>query len=275
LMFGHLLLPLLLNRGARRTSRAPLLISATKHAPIDMEKSFFLMSITAGSVAIHGGPASQVQCGAREAMKKRVEAVPEDRAATPAEIEAALVALTDDDLNRLRAFAEYHESLLQEKAQGRDLLGEAFERLLQGSRKWDKTKSGLLSFLFAAMRSIRNAWFRAKASPTEAPVFATSLIVEDGDGNTTSVVDEFASPEPDISYLLVCRETLQKIDEVLADDEEAQMVLEGFRDGQDPAAIREFWGLSQTQYNAITTRMRRKIRKAGITEPREGARHAQ
>jgi DNA-directed RNA polymerase specialized sigma24 family protein len=174
-------------------------------------------------------------------MEKKVKAVPPDRAATPAKIESAIAALTDADWYRLRAFAEHHEFLLQEKAQGRDLLGEAFERLLRGSRKWDKTKSGFLDFLFGAMRSIRNAWFRAKTSPTEGPVLATSLIVEDGDGNTSNIVDDFPSPEPDASYQLVCRETLQQIDAVLADDDEARMVLEGFRDAYgEVSGFREF-----------------------------------
>jgi DNA-directed RNA polymerase specialized sigma24 family protein len=208
-------------------------------------------------------------------MEKRVKAVPPERAATSAEIEAAIAALTDADWYRLRAFAEHREFVLQERAKGRDLLGEAFERLLRGSRKWDKTKAGFLKFLFDTMSSISNAWFRAKGSPTEKAVLGVSLVFEDGEGNTTSVIDEFPSPEPDKSYLLDCEETLKRIDAVLADDEEAQMVLEGFRDGRDPAGIREVWGFSQTQYNAITTRMRRKIQRAGISQPRVGASHVQ
>src|SRR5580698_4522944 len=88
--------------------------------------------------------------------------VPRERAATAAEVEAAIEALSAADWYRLRAFAERRGFLLSEKARGRDLLGEAFERLLRGSRKWDKTKTGLVTFLFGAMRSICNAWFRAK-----------------------------------------------------------------------------------------------------------------
>lgn len=207
--------------------------------------------------------------------KKAVQPVPEDRAATPAEIEAAINQLSDADWYRLRNSAERLEFLLQEKAMGRDLLGEAFERLWSGSRKWDKTKAGLVTFLFGAMRSICNAWFRAKVTPTEQPSLASALTVEDEEGHTSNPVDGHAAPEPSTEQLLICRETLERIDEVLADDEEARMILEGFRDGRDPAGIRELWDLSQTQYDTIITRMRRKIRRAGIVQPEQGATHVQ
>jgi hypothetical protein len=49
--------------------------------------------------------------------------VPEERAATAAEVEAAIEALSDADWYRLRDFAERRAFLLKEKARGRDLLG--------------------------------------------------------------------------------------------------------------------------------------------------------
>jgi DNA-directed RNA polymerase specialized sigma24 family protein len=208
-------------------------------------------------------------------MKKAVKPVPEDRAATPAEIEAAVNDLTDADWYRLRGCAERLEFLLQEKAMGRDLLGEAFERMLRGSRKWDKTKVGFVTFLFGAMRSICNAWFRAKETPTEQPSLASSLTVEDEEGHISNPVDGYAAREPSAEELLVCRETLVRIDDVLLDDEEARMILEGFRDGLEPSAIRELWGFSQSQYDTIVTRMRRKIKRAGIMKPQQGATHVQ
>ena len=50
--------------------------------------------------------------------------VPEERAATAAEVEAAIEALSDADWYRLRDFAERRAFLLSEKARGRDLLGD-------------------------------------------------------------------------------------------------------------------------------------------------------
>jgi RNA polymerase sigma factor (sigma-70 family) len=207
--------------------------------------------------------------------KKAPTPVSEDRAATPAEIEDAVNKLSDADWYRLRSCAERLEFLLQEKAMGRDLLGEAFERLLRRSRKWDKTKAGLVTFLFGAMRSICNAWFRAKESPTGRPSLATSLAVEDDEGHLSDPVSEHPALEPTAQELLLFREALTRIDDVLKDDQEARMIVEGFRDGLEPSGIRELWGFSQSQYETIVTRMRRKIRKAGSLRPQQGATNVQ
>jgi DNA-directed RNA polymerase specialized sigma24 family protein len=201
--------------------------------------------------------------------------VPEERAATAAEVEAAIEALSDADWYRLRDFAERRAFLLNEKARGRDLLGEAFERLLRGSRKWDKTKVGFLTFLYGAMRSIAYSWLKENVSPTEAPLSASSLVVENEDGKLSDPVADFARASVDASQLLVYRESLEQIDALLVNDEEERMVIEGFRDGLEPPAIRDLWGFYQPKYNAIIIRMRRKMRRAGIADPREVSRHVQ
>ena len=206
---------------------------------------------------------------------KAARKLPKDRAATAAEVEAAIAALSPTDWYRLRSFAERREVLLSEKLQGRDLLGEAFERLLRGSRNWDRTKAGFLTFLYGAMRSIAYSWLKEKVAPTEAPILASSLVIENDEGKLSDPVEDFSSPAVDASQLLVYRETLQRIDALFADDDEARMIIEGFRDGREPPAIRELWDFSHTKYNTIITRMRRKMRKAGIADPQEALRHVQ
>src|SRR5258708_16201300 len=119
--------------------------------------------------------------------------VAEERAATATEVEATIETLSEADWYRLRDFAERREFLLNEKARGRDLLGEAFERLLRGSRKWDKTKVRFLTFLYGAMRSIAYNWLKEKVSPTEAPLSASSLVVENQDGKLSDPVEDFSS----------------------------------------------------------------------------------
>lgn len=210
--------------------------------------------------------------------KKVAAAVSEDRVATPVEIDAAVESLSPADWYRLRKFADYHILLLQEKTgdrRGPDLLNAAFERLLEGSRKWDKTKVDFMGFLYGAMRSIANSWLRKKVSPTEAPVLASALVKEDDDGNLSDPAEEFASSPPDHATMLVYQKTLEQVNEVCADDQELQMVLEGFKDGLDPADIRKLWGLSQTEYNTIVRRMRRRLDGAGITDPKMEHRHVQ
>ena len=123
------------------------------------------------------------------------------------------------------------------------------------------------------MRSISNAWFRAKQAPTAQPSLASSLTVEDDEGHIYNPVDSYAAPEPNTEELLVFRETVARIDDLLVGDEEARMILEGLRDGREPSGIRELWGFSQTQYDTIVIRMRRKIRRAGIVQPEKGAAH--
>ena len=206
---------------------------------------------------------------------KAAKKVPEDRAATAAEVEAAILVLSPADWYRLRNFAERREMLLSEKLQGRDLLGGAFERLLGGTRKWDRTKAGFMTFLYGAMRSIAYSWLKEKVAPTEAPLLASSLVIENDEGKFSDPVEDFSLPAVDAARLLVYREALERIDALFADDEEVRMIIEGFRDGREPPAIRELWGFSQTKYNAIVTRMRRKMRKAGIADPQGTPRHVQ
>jgi hypothetical protein len=86
--------------------------------------------------------------------KKTVTKVPEERAATPAEVEEAIVALSDADWLRLESFANVQVIPVRRRVPeclGQELLNEAFKRLLSRSRKWDKTKHGFMEFLFRAM----------------------------------------------------------------------------------------------------------------------------
>jgi len=210
--------------------------------------------------------------------KKTSAAVSEQRVTTPDEINAAVETLSGTEWYRLRKFADAHILLLGEKAgdrRGPDLLNTAFERLLDGSRTWDKTKVGFMGLLYGAMRSIANSWLRKKVTPTEAPVLASALVKEDEDGNLSDPAEDFESQSPDDATMLVYRTTLDQINKVCADDEEIQMVLEGFRDGLDPSGIRELWGFSQTKYNAIVRRMRRRLDTAGITDPTMEHRHVE
>jgi DNA-directed RNA polymerase specialized sigma24 family protein len=210
--------------------------------------------------------------------KEAARKIPEERAATPDEVHAAIDALTPMDWYRLRRFAGYYIFLLGEKAGDRradDLLSEAFTRFLERTRKWDKTKVDFMGLLFGAIESISDSWNRKKSTPTDSPILASSLIVEDEDGVPSDPAEGFQSPSVSAPQMLVYKQTLEKIDALFADDPEVQMVLEAFRDGYDPPGVRELWGFTQKHYNAIVVRMRRNIDKAGITEPTKGPHHVQ
>src|SRR5437667_2553884 len=141
----------------------------------------------------------------------KLRKVPEERAATPDEIRAAIDALSKTGWYRLRKFADYHTFLLGEKAgdrRGGDLLNEAFNRLLQRSRKWDKSKVGFLGFLYGAMESIADSWQRKNLSPTESPALASSLVTENDEGEPSDPAEEFESTAADPAQMLVYKETL-------------------------------------------------------------------
>ena len=222
---------------------------------------------TGGFDRRHGTKVSRIRNG-----KKTPRQVPEERAATPDEIRAAIDGLSKTDWYRLVKFAGYHIFLLGEKAgdrRGDDLLNEAFSRLLRQSRNWDRSKVGFMGFLYGAMESIANSWLRKKESPTEAPALASSLIVEDAEGKPNDPAEELPSAAPGAVEMLVYKETLDRIDALFTEDQEVRMFLAAVRDGYDPPGIRELWGFSQKQYNAIVVRVRRHIERAGITDPRE------
>jgi hypothetical protein len=75
--------------------------------------------------------------------------------------------------------------------------------------------------------------------------------------------------------MLLYKDTLERITGLFPEDSEVQMVIEALRDGYDPPGVRELWGFSQKQYNAIIVRMRRHIERAGITDPTRERRHVQ
>jgi DNA-directed RNA polymerase specialized sigma24 family protein len=210
--------------------------------------------------------------------KEAARKIPEERAATPEEVHAAIEALTPTDWYRLRKFANYYIFLLGEKAGDRradDLLSEAFTRFLERTRKWDKTKVDFTGLLFGAIESISDSWNRKKSTPTESPILASSLFVEDEDGMSSDPAETFPSVSLSAAQMLIYKRTLEEIDALFADDPEVQMLLEASRDGYDPPGVRELWGFTQKHYNAIVVRMRRNIEKAGITDPTKGSHHVQ
>ena len=210
--------------------------------------------------------------------KEAARNITEERAATPEEVHAAIEALTPTDWYRLRKFAEYYIFLLGQKAADRradDLLNEAFTRFLERTRKWDKSKVNFMGVLFGAIESISDSWSRKKTTPTESPVLASSLVVENEDGLPSDPAEAFPSTSVSAPQMLIYKQTLERIDALFADDIEIQMVLEAFRDGYDPPGVRELWGITQKQYNAIVVRMRRNIEKSGLTDPTKGPHHVQ
>jgi hypothetical protein len=195
-----------------------------------------------------------------------------ERAATPAEITAAIEGLSDVELVRLSQYASARVRLLGRKAgteNGDDLLQSAITDLLEDKRRWDKAKVSFMGFLFGAMKSISSNWAKAYLAD-EDPIRESELKQEDVDGKRSrNPLDRLASSAPTAERRLSQRRTLQQIETIFKDDQEAQMVLTAWQERYDPSGVRELWNLTQNEYNTIVRRIRRTLEAAGITADRD------
>ncbi len=194
-----------------------------------------------------------------------------ERAASPAEITAAINGLSEVELVRLRQYASARVRLLGRKAgteTGDDLLQAAITDLLQDNRRWDKANVSFMGFLFGSMKSISSNWAKTYAAE-EDPIRETDLKQDDSDGKPSrNPLERHASAASSAEDRLINRATLQQIETLFKDDQEAQMVLAAWEDGCDPPGVRELWDLTQNQYNTIVRRIRRTIQAAGMQPDR-------
>jgi hypothetical protein len=204
--------------------------------------------------------------------------VPAEKAASPAEIAAAIEAFTAADFVRLQQYARQRIRRLGPKATGRtadDLLQTALSDLLEDTRRWDQTKVGFMGFLFGAMRSISSNWAKSYLLE-EDPVLQADLRRSDEEGKEFSPLDAHRSGQPNAEQHLSDKQTLLEIDNLFKDDQEAQMVLAAWQEGYDPPGVRELWELSQNDYNTIVRRIRRIVEAVGIRPNRDrGRMHVQ
>jgi DNA-directed RNA polymerase specialized sigma24 family protein len=208
-------------------------------------------------------------------MNERVpRRVPEEKAATPDQIRAAIESLTEADFERLDEFAKNRVRRLGPKAAGitaRELLNEAVVSILDGTRRWNPEKVDLPGLLIGAMRSISSNWAR-KYDPDEEPVLESDLKRPGSDAEAgTTVFDTAESKEPNPEQVLLASEPsreqllIERIEQLFTDDPDANWVLECWADGMDGPAIKQLLDWTETQLNTTVRRIRRKIRAKGIT----------
>lgn len=193
--------------------------------------------------------------------------VPKEVAATPADISAAVEALTPAEWARLKRFAHYRMLALGPKADSRtpdDLIQTALTDLLEDTRRWKKDQVGFLTFLTGAMRSISSNWARSY-NKEETPLLEADFQRENDDGEILNPLDAVQDRAPGPAKQLRDKQTLNLIEGMFKDDQEALMLLTAWQEGYDPAGARELWGLSQTEYNTIVRRIRRRLNAAGLT----------
>ena len=187
----------------------------------------------------------------------------EQEYATRQEIEQAMESLSPADELRLEKFARYKIRSLGRKAMSRDhddLLGEAIKSTLVGTegisegRRWRKKDVTFVQHILGGMRSITSHW-REAFSDSEA-YLDCDLAVETEEGEMSSVAETAPSHAPDQERTLAAKEQLGEICRLFQNDDDAALVIEGYREGWTGPEIMERLAMPKNRYEAAVRRIR-------------------
>lgn len=176
----------------------------------------------------------------------------QDIHATTAEVAAALVALSDADLVRLKQIAQLRSAGLS-TVTWEDLVNEAAVRSLAGARRWPRSIP-FIAFLAQTIRSIASEeWRRLEHEQTSVEADLGSG--EDDDQPIANLAVDHLTPEREV----IARKTLNDIELLFHDDQEAKVILHGFAQGATPEQIQASASLTPTQYASAQRRIRRRL----------------
>ena len=161
------------------------------------------------------------------------------------DVGAALSALSEEDLLRLRAIARLRARSLPDGMSWSDLLHEAVLRALTGARPWPPGVS-LLAFLAGVMRSIGDEEWRRHRRQNDLP--AT------GDGG--------AADDPERAC--AAAEALATIQRLFACDTAALKVITGLINGLAAEDIRRHYDMTAVEYDTTRRRIRRTLLRHGL-----------
>jgi hypothetical protein len=177
--------------------------------------------------------------------------------ATVEEVKQAIVALTRADLLRLRKFAYHRHWTLGRRRAGRnpeDLLSDALIAVLEGRRKWIRSRVDFVKLLIGVIQSLSS--HISAGRPVDAFDDAVSY---DAPDNDTDAVDRRPSPTaPTPEEELEAIELDRRIRDRFQDDEHALTMYQGFCEGMTPAEIRDC-GLTVHEFDAGAKRLRRGV----------------
>ncbi len=176
----------------------------------------------------------------------------QDIHATTAEVAAALTALSDADLMRLKQIAQLRGSGLS-TVTWEDLVNEAVVRSLAGARRWPRSIP-FIAFFAQTIRSIASEeWRRLDHEQTSVETDLGSG--EDDNQPIADLAVDHITPERNA----MARKTLNDIELLFNDDHEAKAILHGFAEGATPAQIQSSTSLTPTQYASAQRRIRRRL----------------
>lgn len=168
--------------------------------------------------------------------------------ATLTEVAEALHAMSQADRVRLARFARLRATGLA-AWDWEDLLHEAIDRVLSGSRKWPRSVP-LIAFMCGTIRSIAGDLWRERRSRSDADSQATTENQVEHD-----LPDDSPGPERQV----MARRTLERILDVFEDDDEALAIVKGLADGSNPEEIQISRGMTAKNYASAQRRIRRRI----------------
>jgi RNA polymerase sigma-70 factor (ECF subfamily) len=161
------------------------------------------------------------------------------------DVRAALAALSEEDLLRLRAIAQLRACSLPGGISWSDLLHEAVLRALTGARPWPPGVP-LPAFLAGVMRSLCDEQWRRHRRQDHLPT------LHDGGG------------ADDPERACAAAEALAAIQRLFASDKAALKVITGLISGMAADDIRRHYGLSSVEYDTTRRRIRRTLLRHGL-----------
>ncbi|MDP9606950.1 UNVERIFIED_ORG: hypothetical protein J2W38_006770 [Variovorax paradoxus] len=173
-----------------------------------------------------------------------------------AEVEAALRALSPADWERALRLARFRVGGLVDWT-GESLLSEALAKLLAGERVWRRGVSALQT-LKNVLHSLAS---NDRKKQTGAPIdrFATVDLGVDDAEDEDYVPGVVAIDERSPERIAAGRSQLAAIESLVADDEDAQMVLMAWSEGIRGKAAAEDLGFDMKRYDAARKRLERKL----------------
>jgi RNA polymerase sigma-70 factor (ECF subfamily) len=161
------------------------------------------------------------------------------------DVGAALAALSEEDLLRLRAIARLRARSLPGDMSWSDLLHEAVLRALTGARPWPPGVP-LLAFLAGVMRSICDEQWRRHRRQHD-------LLTPPDNGRAD-----------DPERACAAAEALAALQRLFASDEAALKVITGLISGMAAEEIRRHYGLTTVEYDTTRRRIRRAMLRHGL-----------
>jgi RNA polymerase sigma-70 factor (ECF subfamily) len=161
------------------------------------------------------------------------------------DVGAALAALSEEDLLRLRAIARLRARSLPDDMSWSDLLHEAVLRALTGARPWPLGVP-LLAFLAGVMRSICDEQWRRHRRQHDLP----------------TPHDSGGADDPERAC--AAAEALAAIQRLFASDKAALKVITGLISGMGAEDIRRYYNLTAVEYDTTRRRIRRTLLRHGL-----------